>query len=135
MTLTGLAADRWPEHIIASVSYALSFVGIAALALLQIYNSWWLLGLFVLTFGLSAGARGPIITTLMARIFAGRGQASIYGASNLGQGLGAAVGAFGSGLLFDLTGGYNTGFVLCTLFTFIGAALFWLVPEIRYAKK
>ncbi len=135
MTLTGLAADRWPEHIIASVSYALSFVGIAALALLQIYNSWWLLGLFVLTFGLSAGARGPIITTLMARIFAGKGQASIYGASNLGQGLGAAVGAFGSGLLFDLTGGYNTGFVLCTLFTFIGAALFWLVPEIRYAKK
>jgi len=135
MALTGLAADRWPGHIVASFSYFLSFVGIAALALLQIFNSWVLLGLFVLTFGLSAGARGPIITALMARTFAGKGLASIYGASNLGQGLGAALGAFGAGLLFDLTGGYNTGFLLCTLFTFIGLALFWLVPEIRYAKK
>lgn len=135
MTLTGLAADRWPGHIVASVSYALSFIGIAALALLQVYNNWVLLGIFVLTFGLSAGARGPIVTTLMAKTFAGKGLASIYGASNLGQGLGAALGAFGSGLLFDLTAGYNTGFILCTLFTLIGAALFWLVPEIRYAKK
>jgi len=135
MALTGLAADRWPGHIVASFSYFLSFVGIAALALLQIYDSWLLLGLFVLTFGLSAGARGPIITTLMARTFAGKGLATIYGASNLGQGLGAALGAFGTGLLFDLTKGYNTGFLLCMLFTFFGAALFWLVPEIRYAKK
>ncbi len=135
MALTGLAADRWPGHIVASFSYALSFVGIASLALLQIYESWLLLGLFVLTFGLSAGARGPIITTLMAKAFAGKGLASIYGASNLGQGLGAALGAFGTGLLFDLTDGYNTGFLLCTLFTFLGLALFWVVPDIRYAKK
>ncbi len=135
MALTGLAADYWPGHLVASCSYLLSFIGIAALALLQIYDSWFLLGVFVLTFGLSAGARGPIITTLMAKIFAGRGLASIYGASNLGQGLGAALGAFGAGLLFDLTEGYNTGFIICSFFTFCGAALFWIVPEIRYAKK
>lgn len=135
MTLTGLAADRWPGHLVASCSYILSFIGIGALALLQFSNNWFLLALFVLTFGLSAGARGPIITTLMAKTFAGKGLASIYGASNLGQGLGAALGAFGAGLLFDITDGYNTGFALCSLFTFFGAALFWLVPEIRYAKR
>lgn len=135
MTLTGLAADRWPGHIVASCSYLLSFIGIGALALLQLFDSWFLLAVFVLTFGLSAGARGPILTTLMAKIFAGKGLASIYGASNLGQGLGAALGAFSAGLLFDITGGYNTGFALCVLFTFIGAALFWLVPEIRNARK
>ncbi len=135
MALTGLAADRWPRHIVASCSYLLSFIGIAALTLLQFNHSWFLLGLFVITFGLSAGARGPIITTSMAETFAGKGLASIYGASNLGQGLGAAVGAFGAGWLFDYTGSYNTGFALCTLFTFIGASLFWLVPEIRYARR
>ena len=84
-------------------------------------------------FGLSAGARGPIITTLMAQQFAGRGLATIYGATNLGQGVGAAAGAFASGWLYDLTGGYNAGFLLCSVFTFMGASLFWLVPEIRYA--
>ncbi len=135
MALTGLAADRWPRHIVASCSYLLSFIGIAALSLLQLFPGWFFLAVFVITFGLSAGARGPIITTLMAEIFAGRGLASIYGASNLGQGIGAAAGAFGAGLLFDLTDGYNTGFALCTVFTFVGAALFWLVPDIRYAKK
>lgn len=134
MALTGLAADRWPRHIVATVSYTLTFVGIGALALVQVWPSWGLVGLFVLGFGLSAGARGPIITTLMAELFAGRGLASIYGASNLGQGLGAAFGAIGSGVLYDATGGYNAGFAACAAFAAIGASLFWVVPEIRRGR-
>ena len=134
MVLTGLAADRWPRHIVATISYILSFVAIISLALMQLYSSAILLILFIVGFGLSAGARGPIITTLMAEIFAGKGLASIYGATNLGQGLGAATGALLAGLLFDLTGDYNFGFLLCSIFTFLGAILFWTVPQIRYAK-
>ena len=134
MVLTGLAADRWPRHIVATISYILSFVAIISLALMQLYPSAILLILFIVGFGLSAGARGPIITTLMAEIFAGKGLASIYGATNLGQGLGAATGALLAGLFFDLTGDYNFGFLLCSIFTFLGAILFWTVPQIRYAK-
>ena len=132
--MTGLAADRWPRHIVATISYILSFIAIISLALMQLYPSIFLLILFILGFGLSAGARGPIITTLMAEIFAGKGLASIYGATNLGQGFGAAAGAILAGLLFDLTGGYNFGFLLCSVFTLLGAILFWTVPQIRYAK-
>ena len=134
MVLTGLAADKWPRHIVASVSYLLSFIAIFSLALMQLYPSIIFLIIFILGFGLSAGARGPIITTLMAEIFAGKGLASIYGATNLGQGLGAAAGALLAGFLFDLTGGYNFGFLICTIFTFLGAVLFWTVPQIRHAK-
>ena len=134
MAITGFAADRWPRHLVATFSYGLSFIGIIALALLQIHQSNILLIIFIVGFGLSAGARGPIITTLMAEIFSGKGLASIYGASNLGQGLGAAIGAFLAGLFFDLTGDYNSGFILCSIFTFLGALLFWIVPQIRYAK-
>ena len=134
MVLTGLAADRWPRHIVATISYILSFVAIISLALMQLYSSAILLILFIVGFGLSAGARGPIITTLMAEIFAGKGLASIYGATNLGQGIGAATGALLAGLLFDLTGDYNFGFLLCSIFTFLGAILFWTVPQIRYAQ-
>ena len=134
MVLTGLAADRWPRHIVATISYILSFVAIISLALMQLYSSAILLILFIVGFGLSAGARGPIITTLMAEIFAGKGLASIYGATNVGQGIGAATGALLAGLLFDLTGDYNFGFLLCSIFTFLGAILFWTVPQIRYAQ-
>ena len=101
---------------------------------MQVNSSIIFLVLFIIGFGLSAGARGPIITTLMAEIFAGKGLASIYGATNLGQGIGAATGAILAGFLFDLTGGYNFGFILCSIFTFCGALLFWFIPQIRYAK-
>ena len=134
MVLTGLAADRYPRHLVATVSYGLSFMAIFSLALMQINSSIIFLVLFIIGFGLSAGARGPIITTLMAEIFAGKGLASIYGATNLGQGIGAATGAILAGFLFDLTGGYNFGFILCSIFTFCGALLFWIIPQIRYAK-
>ena len=135
IALTGLAADRWPRHVVATASYSLTIIGIGALALFQVFPSLSVVGVFVLAFGLSAGARGPIIMTLMAELFAGRGLASIYGASNLGQGLGAALGTLGAGLLFDWTGSYSIGFAVCALSAGCGAALFWLVPEIRRVQR
>ena len=133
MVITGIAAEYWPRHLVASFSYTLSLVGIGALALMQADINPILLMTFVLGMGLSSGARGPIITTLMAESFAGRGLASIYGAANIGQGLGAALGALAGGLLYDFTGNYNAGFLFCAISLLFGLALFWVVPEIRNA--
>ena len=133
MVITGIAAEYWPRHLVASFSYTLSLVGIGALALMQTGINPILLMVFVLGLGLSSGARGPIITTLMAESFAGRGLASIYGAANIGQGLGAALGALAGGLLYDFTGNYNAGFLFCAISLLFGLALFWVVPEIRNA--
>lgn len=133
MVITGIAAEYWPRHLVASFSYTLSLVGIGALALMQTGINPILLVVFVLGLGLSSGARGPIITTLMAESFAGRGLASIYGAANIGQGLGAALGALAGGLLYDFTGNYNAGFLFCAISLMFGLALFWVVPEIRNA--
>ena len=84
IALTGILAERFPRHIVATGSYGLTIAGITALAALQFYQSWALLVIFVVCFGLSAGARGPIITAQMAELFAGRGLASIFGATNIG---------------------------------------------------
>ena len=131
MALTGFAADIWQKHYVSTFSYLLSFFGILSLFYLQYYTNYYILLTFVITFGLSAGARGPIITTLIAKIFAGKGLASIYGASNLGQGMGAAAGAFFAGYLFDIHSNYNIGFLFCSFFTLIGALLFWYIPGIK----
>ena len=131
MALTGFAADFWKKHLVSSFSYFLSFLGIFSLFCLQYYANYYFLILFVITFGLSAGARGPIITTLIAKIFSGKGLASIYGATNLGQGIGAASGAFLAGVLFDIYSNYNVGFLFCSFFTFVGALLFWYIPGIK----
>ena len=135
IAITGMLADRYPRHLVATGSYGLTIIGIFALASLQHVPHWGLLGLFVLCFGLSAGARGPIITTQMAELFAGRGLASIFGATNIGQGCGAALGAFIAGFLYDTTGGYNTGFVISLTFALIGLSMFWVVPAIRHGKR
>ena len=131
MALTGFAADIWKKHLVSSFSYFLSFLGIFSLYCLQYYANYYFLILFVTSFGLSAGARGPIITTLIAKIFSGKGLASIYGATNLGQGIGAASGAFLAGFLFDIYSNYNVGFLFCSFFTFVGALLFWYIPGIK----
>ena len=135
IAITGMLADRYPRHLVATGSYGLTIIGILALTSLQHLQHWGLLGLFVLCFGLSAGARGPIITTQMADLFAGRGLASIFGATNIGQGCGAAIGAFMAGFLYDITGGYNTGFMISLTFALIGLSMFWVVPAIRHGKK
>ena len=71
----------------------------------------------------------------MAELFAGQGLASIFGATNIGQGCGAALGAFLAGYLYDITGGYNTGFAISLGFACLGLLMFWFVPAIRYGKK
>lgn len=135
IALTGILSEHYPRHIVATISYALTFVGIAALASLQFNPNWGLLVLFVVTFGLSAGARGPIIAAQMAELFAGRGLASIFGATNLGQGCGAAAGAFMAGFMYDVTGSYNVGFAISALFALLGLSMFWFVPAIRHGIR
>lgn len=135
IAITGILTELYPRHVIATISYGLTILGILALAALQLYSSWVLLGVFILSFGLSAGARGPIVTIQMAEIYAGRGLASIFGATTIGQGCGAAFGAFTAGFLYDVTGGYNLGFLMSIIFALIGLSMFWIVPEIRYGKS
>ena len=76
-------------------------------------------------------SRAGVVPTSTARATTGKASA---GCRTCGQGVGAAAGAILAGFLFDLTGGYNFGFILCSIFTFCGALLFWVIPQIRYAK-
>ncbi len=135
IALTGILSERYPRHLIATASYGLTLIGVLSLAALQFYPNWLLLTVFVVTFGLSAGARGPIIAAQMAELFAGRGLASIFGATNVGQGCGAAFGAFMAGFLFDVTGSYNTGFVMSIIFALLGLSMFWVIPAIRHGSR
>ena len=74
------------------------------------------------------GSRGPLVAVLSARSFAGGRQSGIYGAVLFGMGLGGALGSWGSGALFDLTGGYRAGMLLGATGAVCGLALFLRVP-------
>ena len=78
------------------------------------------------------GARGPIIATLLAKLFSGKGLGAIYGMIMMGQGLGAGLSAWCGGLIDDFTDGYNLMFCISVISALICIALFWLSPEIRF---
>ena len=72
--------------------------------LVSVWPSLLLVYAFVLFFGLMQGARGPIIIALVARLFPGGGVGTIYGTLSLAMGLGASLGSWTSGLLYEWTG-------------------------------
>lgn len=126
----GFFSERIGEKPFATISYSASIVGIGALALLESWPSTLLLAAFVLLFGTMQGSRGPLVAVLSVRHFAGSRQSAIYGTVLLGMGLGAALGAWASGALFDLTGGYRAGYGLAAAAAACGLLLFHVVPAL-----
>ncbi|MEQ8818214.1 MAG: MFS transporter [Thalassobaculum sp.] len=135
MLVTGTAADRYGNRVTATVSYLCTITGVAALFTMQSAPGFALVVVFVVFFGVSMGARGPVVSTIAATLFAGRGLGVIYGTITTGQGLGAAVGSWVAGYLHDLTGGYDAGFGLSVAFVITGIALFWTVPELAARRS
>jgi predicted MFS family arabinose efflux permease len=127
----GWMSDRFGRLWSASLSYLLTVTGIAALMLVSLWPSLVLVYAFVLFFGLMQGARGPIIIALVARLFPGGGVGSIYGTLSLAMGLGAGLGSWSSGLLYELTGSYLASFALAIAAALGGLAIFWCVRSLR----
>ncbi|HSN20267.1 MAG TPA: MFS transporter [Usitatibacter sp.] len=125
MMASGWSSDRFGFRATATASFVSTFVGILFLLLLSFHPAAWLVLPFVLFFGLSQGARGPIVASLTARIFRGAGFATINGTIFACMSVGAALGSWVSGVLFDLTGGYRASFLFSMGCVVIAALPFW----------
>ncbi|MBV8031725.1 MAG: MFS transporter, partial [Betaproteobacteria bacterium] len=75
--------------------------------------------------------RGPVVSAISARAFAGSHVATIYGTIYSSNAVGAAIGAFLGGVLHDLTGGYGTGFGVALFFIALASMPFWTIPALR----
>jgi len=135
MIVTGTLADRYGRRRIATLSYLCTLAGIVALMAMAYAPTSWLLFAFVLFFGIGQGARGPVVAALAARLYPGGGLGGIYGAITLGLGIGAGSGSWASGLLFDVTGGYQAGFLLAAAAVFAGIAQFWVFPALNDGRR
>ncbi|MBE0549665.1 MAG: MFS transporter, partial [Rubrivivax sp.] len=122
----GWLADRFGYKRAATVSFAGTFAGTAVLFAMSYQSTHWLLGAYVLLFGICQGARGPLVASLSARLFPGPGQAAIYGAIYACMSVGSGLGALLAGVLYDLTGGYRASFLLAMACVLMAGAPFWL---------
>ena len=97
-----------------------------ALLVLETHSHVAWLAAYALLFGLGFGARGPIITAMASDLFSGRRFGVIYGALNLGNGLGGAIGPWFGGAVHDVMGSYRIVFLSSVVFCVLGSTCFWL---------
>lgn len=123
--LTGTISDHIGRERAALLAYGISIIGVAAALLIDGGHQHLLLWLHACFFGITWGARGPAITAKTADLFGGPRLGTILGVITVGSGLGAGIGSWGAGYLFDLTGTYRPAFILSILAYAAGAVAFW----------
>lgn len=135
VSAAGFLADRFGTRLTVTATFVLTFLGIVLLYVISYYPSQIALAAFVLLFGLAQGARGPIVSTISSRLFPGQAQATIYGTIYACMSLGAGLGAYLSGLLYDLTGTYRLGFAFSMISVALAVAPFWTSAIIAAPKR
>ena len=128
---SGWVSERFGYRQTVTASFAGTATGMLMLLLMSTVPSTTLLALFVALFGLCMGTRGPIVSSVSARYFAGPRVATIYGGIYSTNALGAAIGSYMGGLLHDLTGGYGVGLAVALGFIALAALPFWTIPPLR----
>jgi MFS family permease len=128
---SGFTSDRFGYRQTVTVTFIGTATGMLLLLVLTFAPSMLVLVLFVPVFGLCMGVRGPIVSSISARHFAGPKVATIYGAIYAMNAIGAAFGSLLGGLLHDLTGGYRAGLLVALCFLALASSPFWTVKALR----
>ncbi len=117
----GALSDRWGRVPAALTSYLSTAAGTLALSVMTPGGPGWLLYAFILPFGLTLGARGPIVAALAADVYRGRSYGTVLGLITFGNRLGSAVGPWLGGVLYDLTGSYRPAFAVAIVALMVAA--------------
>ena len=123
--VTGTLSDHIGRELSAVLAYAVSNVGVICALFITGPDHAWLLWIHACFFGLTWGARGPAVTAKTADLFPGPNLGAILGVITVGTGIGSAVGAWGAGWIFDISGSYRLAFVASIVSYLVGCAAFW----------
>jgi MFS family permease len=115
--LTGWLGGKYPKHILLGLLYILRSVMFAVYFVLPPTPTSTLL--FAAAMGmLWWPGLAPLIGGLVAEIFGTRYMATLLGLSFVVHQLGSSLGAWGGGLIFDLSGSYDRAWQIGTLIGF-----------------
>ena len=127
--LTGSISDYIGRERAALLAYGISIVGVAAALGIESGDQHILLWVHACFFGITWGARGPAITAKTADLFGGPRLGTILGVITVGSGLGAGIGSWAAGFLFDVSGSYRLAFWLSIAAYAAGSIAFWALRK------
>ncbi len=133
IVVTGSLSDVLGREVSAIMAYGFSIVGVICALFITSPDQHLLLWLHACFFGLTWGARGPAITAKTADLFPGPHLGTILGVITIGSGIGAAVGSWAAGWIFDISGSYRLAFTLSIISYVCGVVAFWALrrPPVR----
>lgn len=121
----GLALDRFPTHIVATVTMGLPAVGLLILA--SSIDATPALFLSIALIGLSQGAESDVAAYIVARYFGLKVYGSVLGLVLTGIGGATVLGAIILSASLDLTGSYTAFLFGCALSVILGSMMFFLL--------
>jgi len=126
--LLGGAADRFGNRPIFIIGFIL--MSVAMLSLVKA-KEIWMLYLFAAVFGFATGGMGTSESPIVAELFGLHSHGLILAIAGCGFTMGAAVGPFVVGYLFDIAGNYRGAFLVCTVISFLGLILTLLLTPVK----
>ncbi len=114
-----------------TTSALLGVVALPCLIWAQTGTVTWLVVLFVLLMGLGYGGVSVVYTASAADLYQGPNFGKILGLLDIGFGLGAALGIYMAGLLFDWLQSYHLTFYLIMLSIGISIVCIWIAAPRR----
>ena len=128
MIVMGIVADKIGNRWVFIICFVLMA---AALFGLIPATGEWMLYLLIIVFGFGHGGFASSESPLAARLFGLRSHGSILGTAVLGFSIGAALGPVVAGYIFDVTGSYQTSFLVCGIVAIIGIIVSALLRPAR----
>ncbi|MFC1868116.1 MFS transporter [Thermodesulfobacteriota bacterium] len=116
----GITADKIGNKRTLIISFVLMAISLLCLLVAETTRSFYV---FAAIFGLSYGGMQVLFSPLVADLFGLGSHGVILGGSAFGGSIGAAMGPFMSGYIYDLTKSYNPAFIICLLMTILSVFL------------
>ena len=117
MIVLGFVADKIGNRWVFIIGFVLMAAALFGLIPATQERTLYLL---VVIFGFGHGGFASSESPLAARLFGLRSHGSILGTAVLGFSIGGAIGPVLTGYIFDVTGSYQTSFLVCGIVAIIG---------------
>jgi MFS family permease len=130
----GWFSDRSGREVAFTLGMICFTLGVLFLLLFQTIRAAPILYLFATFFGSGWGASAPLFMSISADLYKGKHFGWIYGTLEGVLGIGAALGAYLGGVIFDRTGNYFWAFILIMIFNLISIPLAWIVAPRKFRK-
>ena len=132
--LSAAMSDWIGREKTVTLAVILSIGALVALVSVKDISQPWLLYVYATCFGYGAGLYSPTMVAGMADLFHGRHFGAIAGLLLTGMGIGATIGPWLGGYIYDISGSYISAFVLCMVCFGLACIAFWIAAP-RHAAR